>query len=647
MRTMVYALCLLATPMAHAGEANLTVHVDQPGVIISPLLYGIFLEEINRAADGGIYAEMIQNRSFEDAAVPIGWSVVKGDGKMALDNSRPLNANNPTSLRLDGRVSIANEGFKGEPYRPPDEPTTWYPRFVRRARQMTDGIAVRQDKEYQLSLYACGQGPVTVTIEKQDGSVLAKHEVTGIGAEWKKFDAVLTPGATETDARLVIANTQPRTVWVDMVSLMPKGQLFREDLLKLLADMKPGFMRFPGGCLVEGDEMRYAYRWKKTIGDIARRPGFWNRWGHFATGGLGFHEYLLLCEAIGAEPLFDINCGMAHKDRIPLDQMDEFVQDALDAVEYCNGPADSKWGALRTKAGHPAPFNLKYMEIGNENKGGPYAERYALIRKALLKCYPDLHLIVNYKPDRTSPAEIADEHLYRTPEFFMLNADIYDKYDRKGHKVLVGEYAGRQSNLRAALGEAVFMIGMERNSDVVVMASYAPLLERVGWKCWHPNAIRFDAARSYGTPSWQVQTMFGRNRADVVLPVILTAPTIQAATASGGKGRPARDSKDTLVKALFAVAGLKQDTGEIILKVVNVGGEALDTAIDLSGARISAGEATAILLTSNDPADENSFDEPNRVSPEERAIRIVGSTFQHTFPAYSVTILRLTQSHKP
>ena len=519
-----------------SGPALIKVEADKPGAQVSPLLYGIFFEEINRAGDGGIYAEMLQNRSFEDAAVPLGWSVVKGDGKMALDKSQPLNANNPTSLRLEGRFTVANSGFKGAPYRRDEDPAKWLPAFEKGAQEMPGGVAVKQGQSYQLSLYARGQGPVTVTLEKQDGTVLATHTVDGIGAEWKKFGAVLTPGATDPNARLAVATSG--TVWLDMVSLMPKGELFRADLLKLLADMKPAFVRFPGGCWVEGETMSLAYRWKKTLGDVAERPGLWCRWGYYSNDGLGMHEYLLLCEALKAEPLFVINCGMSHKEHVPLDQMGEYVQDALDAIEYCNGPADSKWGALRAKAGHPAPFNLNYLEIGNENGGEAYQERYPLFHDAIKKRYPEMHLILDYVPCKTRPSEIVDEHYYNTPEFFMRNAGKYDAYDRAAHKVYVGEYAvtrgSGRGNLKGALGEAAFMTGLERNSDVVAMGSYAPLFEHVGWKHWNPNAILFDASRAYATPSWQVQTLFGRNRADVILPTAVTAPMMASTETYGG-----------------------------------------------------------------------------------------------------------------
>ena len=786
---MIGALLLAVCGLARAGEAKLTVQVDQPGIKVSPLLYGIFFEEINRAGDGGIYAELIQNRSFEDAAQPQAWTLVKGadaEGGMTLDKAQPLNANNPTSLKLDivkGRVGIANNGFAKEPQ---------------------DGIAVQQGKEYALSLYARGGGELTATLEKADGGVLASQKLGGLDANWKKLGCILQAAATAPNARLVITADQPGTVWLDMVSLFPKGQLFRADLLKLLADMQPAFVRFPGGCYVEGTKLTEAFRWKKTIGDIAARPGHWNLWGYMSNDGLGYHEYLLLCEAIGAAPLYVINCGMSHeeqnKKKAPPSgaELQEYVQDALDAIEYANGGVDSKWGALRAAAGHPAPFNLHMMEIGNENGGPIYNQHFALFHDAIKAKYPGFQLVSDVWGGLPGERQIdiADEHYYNSPEFFLRNTDKYDKYDRAGHKVYVGEYAVTKNcgrgNLAGAIGEAAFMTGMERNSDVVVMASYAPLFEYVGWKHWNPNAILFDGARSYGTPSWQVQTLFGRNRADVVLPLALTAPATESTEARGGKigvgtwgtqaefkdiavtqgdkvlfasdfshgtkgwkfsggewktadgalrqnatetdlrayagqkewkdytltlkarklggkegfliifaaanekdkawwniggwgntghaveargavnervpgkietgrwydikvelkgsrircwldGQLIHDIKNGDLQSMYAVAGLQQASHEIILKVVNAAGEAMNTAVELKGATQLAPTGKAYVLASSDPEAENSFDEPTKVAPKEETVHLAGTSFHHTFPAHSVTVLRLKQ----
>lgn len=534
---IVTVLILSAISSAAAAEnptAQLTVNTDKPGIKVSPTLYGLFFEEINRAGDGGLYAELIQNRSFEDAKEPVAWTLVKGeggDGQMSLDKSVPLNDRNPTALQVEnlsatGSVGAANSGF--------------------------NGIAVRERKTCRLSVYArCSEGwsgELTACLENADGSkTYAESPITGVSSVWKMFSTELQPTTTDPAARFVLRVKGQGKVWLDMVSLFPKDTFkgrpngLRADLAHMLADLKPAFVRFPGGCYVEGNKIANAFRWKDSIGDIARRPGHWNLWGYRSTDGLGYHEYLQMCEDLGAEPLYVINCGMAHEDFVPMDKMGPWVQDALDAIEYANGGTDTQWGKLRAEAGHPAPFNMKYMEIGNENGGPRYHERYALFYDAIKAKYPKMNLVVNDwqgKPDNR-PIEILDEHYYNNPRFFLNQADRYDKYDRKAYKVYVGEYAVTQGcgkgNLIAAIGEAAFMTGMERNSDVVVLASYAPLFVNVGWRQWNPDAINYDSARAYGTPSYYVQQMFAQNRADVILASDLTAPAVTSNSMAAGR----------------------------------------------------------------------------------------------------------------
>lgn len=560
--TVAAALTLVWSPAAnHAlgGSAAITIDVDKPGVKVSPRLYGVFFEEINRSGDGGIYAEMVQNRSFEDAPTPNAWTLLnEGGGTMALDKSRPLNANNPTALKLEitstasGRVGVVNQGFKGarwnkkwglSPFNTEQPVGDYAALFAEAAKKSTSGIAVEKGKEYRLSLYArCGDGgavPLAVSIEKLNGTVLASGKVTGLASDWKKFQIPLIASDTDSNARLVISASAPGTVYLDMVSLFPtetfKGREngIREDLGRMIAAMKPAFLRFPGGCYVEGDFMADAFRWKKTIGDIAERPGHWCRWGYYCTYGLGYHEYLQFCEDIGAEPLFVINCGMSHKEHVPLEQLDEFVQDALDAIEYANGPVESRWGALRAKAGHPAPFNLKLIQIGNENGGKPYDERYARFYDAIKASHPGVKIVANFWRGipESRPIELLDEHYYNTPEFFMREARRYDSYDRgSGYRIYCGEYAVTQQcgmgNHIAALGEAAFMTGLERNSDIVEMSSYAPLLVHPEWRAWNPNAIVFDSSRAYGTPSYHAQAMFANHRADVLVGTTVESPVV-------------------------------------------------------------------------------------------------------------------------
>lgn len=510
---------LLSASVYAAEPGKLTISADKPGVRISPALYGIFFEEINCAGDGGIYAEQVRNRSFEDSDKPEHWSLLlDGNAQARIEvaaheggefDKRALKF---SINRAGTRAGLANDGY-------------W-------------GISVNKGARYDLSLQAKGEGfngPLMVSLENAAGAVYASAKTPNIGNDWQKINLTLTANATDPNARLVINSKQTGTVCLDMVSLFPKetfknrGNGLRSNLATMLSDMNPSFMRFPGGCWVEGDTMATASRWKRTVGDPEKRWTQQNLWGYNSTNGLGYHEYLQMCEDLGADALFVINCGMSHKGVVPMDQMGPFVQDALDAVEYAIGPINSKWGALRAQNGHPQPFNLKYIEVGNENGGPAYAERYALFYDALKKAYPQIKLVAcdwGGKPG-SRPVEILDEHYYSTPEFFMRNANKYDSYKRDGHKVYVGEYAvtegGGAGNLRGALGEAAFMTGMERNSDVVAMSSYAPLFANVNYKKWNPDLINFDSARAYGTPSYHVQQMFGTNKGDVVLPVEIQA----------------------------------------------------------------------------------------------------------------------------
>jgi alpha-L-arabinofuranosidase len=523
------ALALFASLASRAAPATLTVHVDQPGHAISPLLWGIFFEDINLSADGGIYPELVRNRSFEDSDQPEFWKLAnEGDGKstMAIDTSHPLNPFNRRSLRvrLQGAVSLRNEGY-------------W-------------GMALAQGQACQIRLAARAadgfKGPLGVTLESQAGQALAKGEVAGLTDKWKWFTLELTAAETDPKARLRLTAAGEGTFWLDMVSVLPrktwKDHGLRPDLCEMLAGLKPSFVRFPGGCWVEGDDLAHMYHWKNTVGDIAHRQPLWNIWQYNATHGLGFHEYLQLAEDLGAEPLFCINVGMSHREVVPLDQMGPWVQDALDALEYANGPAGTLWGGLRAKNGRPAPFRLKYLEIGNENGGPAYHERWELFYKAVKAKYPEVQLVANVwggYPTRFRP-DIIDEHYYDNPDFFIRQAGHYDKYDRQGPKVFVGEYAVTSGaglgNLRGAVGEAAFMTGLERNSDVVVMGSYAPLFVNVNHKRWPINLIGFDGARVYGLPSYYVQQMFSANRGDVVLPAEVESPRAEEGARGGAIG---------------------------------------------------------------------------------------------------------------
>ncbi|MCX7048909.1 MAG: DUF1080 domain-containing protein [Candidatus Sumerlaeota bacterium] len=513
----VCVTCLIVAAAAQAQNPVLTVDGSQPGVKINPMLYGIFFEEINHAGDGGLYAELIRNRSFDDADDPAGWALqTSGDaqGKIGLATENPVNQVHPKSLQIEisesrdgGLVSVSNNGY-------------W-------------GIAVKKGAKYNLSFFvrrsADFKGDLIVSLDSaSSGSIYARQTIIGVGTQWKRYECALESSGDNPKARLSIAANAPGTLWLGVVSLMPtdtwKGRPngLRADLARMLSELKPAFVRFPGGCYVEGGaSVKDAFRWKTTIGDIAQRPGHSNKnWGYRSTDGLGYHEYLEMCEDLNAEPLFVVNCGMAHKDFVEMDKLDEWVQEAIDAIEYANGPETSKWGALRAKNGHPKPFNMKYLEIGNENGGPRYEERYAVFYKAIKARYPDINLIADTAA-KSAPIEIVDHHYYNSPMWFRSNAGKYDKYDRKGPKVYVGEYACNRGvgkgNLDGALAEASFMMGFERNSDAVILCSYAPLFYHVQDRRWPVNLIGYDSARCFGTPSFYVQAMLAQQRGDVAL----------------------------------------------------------------------------------------------------------------------------------
>ncbi|ANY70208.1 hypothetical protein BBD42_29655 [Paenibacillus sp. BIHB 4019] len=531
-------------------SAKVTIHADRKRFPVSRTLYGLFFEEINRAGDGGLYAELIRNRSFEDTIIPerchvdnctmhtpAGWSApfdnsdpipgwtldfpAGSRAHMELDSSMPLNAANPLSLRVDiestagGGAAIMNCGF-------------W-------------GIPVQAGAQYECSFYArkdsAFDGLLEIALTDASHTMIHAAQTVHIdSSEWQKIELTLVSEDTNRDARFVISAKSAGTFWIEFVSLFPSDTFngrkngLRPDLSSMLQKLAPTFLRFPGGCFVEGFSVETAYRWKKTIGPLAERDSHWTLWNYRTTNGLGYHEYLQMAEDMGLEMMFVVNCGLTCQGRpgelIPMDQLDEWVQDMLDAIEYANGPATSRWGEKRAQNGHPEPFGLKYIEIGNENFGHEYNMRYKVFYDAVKAAYPEMLTIWNTHWEvgtetKGLPVEIVDEHFYADNEFYQLYHDMYDHYDRQGPKVYVGEYAmiidNKNGTLQGALSEAAFMIGMERNQDIVVMSSYAPLLSNIHHMVWEPNLIYFDGTRTYGTPSYYVQKMFGENRGDAVV----------------------------------------------------------------------------------------------------------------------------------
>lgn len=645
------AIMVLLTNLAIAqNNQPVLIKVDNPGAVIQPTMWGVFFEDINLAADGGIYAELIMNRSFEFYKPRMGWSVKvddKDSSHFVIMNRNAENTSNPRYARLsvdspEKPVCLINKGFRG--------------------------MGVRQGIQYNFSMMASVADNSSITIRAEIiSSSGEKIGETTIAPEslWKKYKSVITPSATDAKASIRIWFEGHGIIDVDMISLFPSDTWknrpngLRADLVQLLADLKPGFLRFPGGCIVEGHDLSVRYQWKKTIGDIEDRTMIVNRWNtefahrptpdYFQSFGLGFYEYFQLAEDIGAAPLPIINCGMACQfntaELVPLDQLDPYIQDALDLIEFANGAEDSEWGSIRAKMGHPAPFNMKYLGIGNEQWGPQYFERYALFEKAIREKYPQIVLVSSAGPQpdgdlfdfaaealKGVKAEIVDEHYYRPPVWFRENASRYDNYDRNGHKIFAGEYAAQsvsttsplnKNNWECALSEAAFMTGLERNADVVVMCSYAPLLaHHEGWQ-WTPDLIWFDNLTSYGTANYHVQKMFSQNRGTHVLAALF-------------ENKPVAGQND-----LYASAVIDESANEVIIKLVNTGKMIANLPVVLQTANKILPEASVVMLYSNSMDGVNTIENPHSIYPADKKIIVKGKKFTIDMEPSSFYVVRI------
>ena len=533
-RGAVAAVALVLLPTCiQASEVLVDVNVDKPQAELSPVLYGLFYEDINYAADGGLYAELVENRSFE--YYPLGgqggrlhplfaWSKVEQDGaaiELAVVNDSPLNDKNTKYLEItvksDGLFGVRNTGF--------------------------GGINIKQGDSYDFSVYARRtediESPITVALETPDGHMVASATIPAVGREWKKYEAVLTADMDEPAARLVLTTTGGGKLMLDMVSLFPqktfKGRKngMRPDLAQALADLKPGFLRFPGGCIVHGNGLGNTYRWKDTVGDVAERKPNWNRWGYHQSYGLGYFEYMQLCEDIGATPLpvmpVGVSCGYVRPfEAVPMDELQEWIDDCLDLIEFANGPTDTKWGGLRAEMGHPEPFGLEYICLGNEEHDTPEVrERFPLFVKAIRQRYPEIKIIGTSGLGPNIPlydlmtelkAYSSDEHYYMPPSWYLANVDRFDKFDRKLPKIFVGEYASEGNTQFNAVAEAAYLTGIERNADIVDMTCYAPLFAKIRATQWpRADLIWFTNDRLMKTPNYYVQQLFSTNKGDVYL----------------------------------------------------------------------------------------------------------------------------------
>ena len=532
-------MALLASSLAANAQVKINVDAANPGIKVSPNLYGIFFEDINHAADGGLYAELISNRSFEDSdnAIPT-WRTSASNGasitsqlvsKALLNNAQGKALQITVKADKAATASLINEGF-------------W-------------GINAVQGRTYKLSLFAKGnyKGGLKARLISADGkTVYAETTVdAAIGKKWNKYTAEFTANANDPKALFELVFDGKGSVTLDVVSLFPPTFMnrpngLRPDLAQLLYNIRPKFVRFPGGCYVEGQESpENAFHWEKTIGPIEQRPGHKNvNWRYRTSDGMGFDEYLQLAEDLNAKPLYVVNVGLWHGGMTPVDSIQPWIDECMNALEYANGPVTSKYGALRAKNGHLEPYNIEYLEIGNENnqpdpalQSDHYYERFKKFKDAVLAKYPNMHLIGNVVAwgddnptwDSKESVELLDEHYYRNPAWFAENFNKYDTYNRKGSEIYVGEYAvtqgfGNMGSLDAALGEAVYMMGIENNSDIVTMASYAPIFANLNDRMWAPDMIQFTSDKVFGTPSYYVQNLMANNVGTRVLKVNQTNP---------------------------------------------------------------------------------------------------------------------------
>ncbi|WP_420458138.1 alpha-L-arabinofuranosidase C-terminal domain-containing protein [Neolewinella sp.] len=634
-------------------DHQLTVDVADTRAAIQPTMYGIFFEDINFAADGGLYAEMVKNRNFEFELPKTGWveptsdrfSLNEDSGRSTIikngEDPADLNFLRVTLMNPDN-YTLINEGFRG--------------------------MGVREGASYDVSVHARpGKGSVTaIRFELIDtvGTSLGSTTLPVAGTSWQEYTGTLRATATEQKARLRITFTGTGEIDLDMISLFPqdtwKGrkQGLRKDLVQLLADLEPGFLRFPGGCIVEGRTLDRRYQWKKTVGPIEERELLVNRWNtefdhrptpdYYQSFGLGFFEYFQLAEDLGAEPLPILSCGMACQfntgEVVPMDELDPYVQDALDLIEFANGDTATRWGKLRADMGHPEPFAMKYIGVGNEQWGPDYIERYRVFEASIKKQHPDIVIISGSGPFPDGEqfeygmeqlteldAEIVDEHYYRPPNWFRQNATRYDSYDRDGPKIFAGEYAAQsvaiaspdnENNWECALAEAAFMTGLERNADLVVMTSYAPLMAHAdGWQ-WTPDLIWFNNLESYGTPNYYVQKLFANHAGTDLLHIT-------------SNGEAVTGQQD-----LYASAVKDRERGQLYIKVANTGAEAHSVRIELANAG-SLGEATALTLGSPEGETLNSFAAPRRISPREQPLVVEGDQLVADVPAKSLVIYRV------
>ena len=658
-RTFLAALALSAGLGMNAQTNELVIQTKKLGAEIQPTMYGLFFEDINYGADGGLYAELVKNRSFEFPQNLMGW---KTFGHVTLKDDGPFERN-PHYVRLaypghdHKRTGLENEGFFG--------------------------IGVKAGEEYRFSVWArlpegASSEKIRVEIVKPstsaDNHAFASQELTIDSKEWKKYQVILKPKLTEDKSILRIFLASKGTIDLEHVSLFPvdtwKGHEngLRKDLAQALYDIKPGVFRFPGGCIVEGTDLNTRYDWKKTVGPVENRPLNENRWhytfqhrffpDYYQSYGMGFYEFFLLSEEIGSEPLPVLSCGLACQFQnsdphahVAVCDLDSYIQDALDLIEFANGAVTTKWGKVRADMGHPAPFNLKFIGIGNEQWGSEYPERLEPFMKAIRKAHPEIKIIGSSGPDsegkqfeylwpemKRLKADLVDEHFYRPESWFLSQGARYDNYDRKGPKVFAGEYAchgkGKKWNhFNASLLEAAFMTGLERNADIVHMATYAPLFAHVeGWQ-WRPDMIWFDNLKSVRSVSYYVQQLYAHNKGTNVVPLTMNNKPV-----TGAEGQ----------KGLFASAVWDKDSQSYIVKVVNTSNEAQPLSLTFAGMKKKEvlSKGVCIKLQSTDPDKDNTLDNPQAIVPVQTEVSAMGNAFDTQIEPKTFAVYKFVKTTK-
>jgi alpha-L-arabinofuranosidase len=650
--TVCTALFIATAVCAQTNE--LVIGTKKPVAEIQPTMYGLFFEDINYAADGGLYAELVKNRSFEFPQNLAGW---KTFGNVRLLGDGPFDRN-PHYIRLSDpghghkKTGVENEGFFG--------------------------IGVRKGEKYRFSVWArvAGGDGATARIRVELVNPNSAADAQGIAAgtlaldsrEWKRYELMLAPDATEARAALRIFLDSTAAADLEHVSLFPADTWrghengLRKDLAQALADIRPGVLRFPGGCIVEGTDLDTRYNWKNSVGQVENRPLNENRWNYtfqhrlfpdyFQSYGLGFYEFFVLSEEIGAEPLPVVNCGLACQYQnsdadahVPVAELQGYIRDALDLVEFANGDINTEWGKLRAQMGHPAPFNLKFIAIGNEQWGSEYVDRLAPFVDAFRKRCPEIKIIGSAGPSsggeyfdylwpemKRLKVDLVDEHFYSPETWFLAQAARYDGYDRKGPKVFAGEYAchgrGKKYNhFNASLLEAAFMTGLERNADVVQMATYAPLFAHVdGWQ-WRPDMIWFDNLRSVRTASYHVQQLYSLNKGTHTLSLTMNGRNVTGAEGQNG---------------LYASAVVDRNTSEYIVKIANTSAEKQPLTLRFDGLAKNASltDGLCITLSSPDPDIDNTVDNPDRIVPAEHSVPVSGSAVSTEIEPYAFAVYK-------